>query len=98
MRKAVLIVLSAGLSACGAPGLPPAGAPTGEVDVGYGTQPAANVTGRVTTITERADPAEQRAIGHRAAASSQYHSPAQSDRHRRRADAAEVGDRHLPPE
>lgn len=51
MRMTVLLVLSAG-SACAAPGLPLGGPPAGNVDIGYGTQPAANVTGRVTTITE----------------------------------------------
>jgi hypothetical protein len=33
-------------------GLPPAGPKPGEVEVGYGTQPAEKVTGRVTTISE----------------------------------------------
>ena len=40
------------LAGCGSAGLPPAGPPPGQADIGYGSQPAANVTGRVTTITE----------------------------------------------
>jgi TonB-dependent starch-binding outer membrane protein SusC len=40
------------VTACGGgPGLPPAGPQPGEVDVGYGTQPAEKVTGAVSTVT-----------------------------------------------
>ena len=38
--------------ACSSPGLPPAGPKPGDVDIGYGTQPAANVTGSVKTFSE----------------------------------------------
>lgn len=38
------------LVACGAPGLPPTGPAPGEVDVGYGTQDADQVTGAVTSV------------------------------------------------
>ena len=38
--------------ACSSAGLPPAGPKPGEVEIGYGTQPAGKVTGRVKTITE----------------------------------------------
>jgi TonB-dependent starch-binding outer membrane protein SusC len=38
------------LAACGAPGLPPAGPAPGEVDVGYDTQPAGEVTGAVSSL------------------------------------------------
>lgn len=41
------------LAACGAPGLPPAGPEPGDVDVGYGTQPEAKVTGAVSSISEK---------------------------------------------
>lgn len=40
-------------AACGGQGLPPAGPAPGEVDVGYGTQPAEQVTGAVTSVTDR---------------------------------------------
>ncbi len=40
------------LTACGGPGLPPAGPAPGNVDVGYGSQPAGKVTGAVTTISD----------------------------------------------
>lgn len=44
-------------TACGGgPGLPPAGPQPGEVDVGYGTQPAEKVTGAVTTVTPDGTP------------------------------------------
>lgn len=39
------------LAGCGAPGLPPAGPAPGDVDVGYGTQPAEDVTGAVTSVS-----------------------------------------------
>lgn len=50
-----LMALTAGaalaaLAGCGAPGLPPAGPAPGDVDVGYGTQPAEDVTGAVTSV------------------------------------------------
>ena len=38
-------------TACGGPGLPPAGPQPGEVDIGYGTQPADKVTGAVTSVS-----------------------------------------------
>lgn len=41
------------LVACGSPGLTPAGPAPGEVDVGYGTQPKEDVTGAVTSVSER---------------------------------------------
>jgi TonB-dependent SusC/RagA subfamily outer membrane receptor len=40
------------LSACGGPGLPPAGPAPGAVDVGYGTQDEDKVTGAATSISE----------------------------------------------
>ena len=40
------------LTACGGPGLPPAGPAPGEVDVGRGTQPEGKVTGAVTTVED----------------------------------------------
>ena len=45
--------MSALLAACGARGLPPAGPAEGEVDVGYGSRPAGEVTGAVTTISDQ---------------------------------------------
>jgi TonB-dependent SusC/RagA subfamily outer membrane receptor len=50
-RAAVLGAALFALAACGGPGLPPAGPQPGEVDVGYGTQPADKVTGAVTTVS-----------------------------------------------
>jgi iron complex outermembrane receptor protein len=49
MLAAGTIVLAFG---CAAPGLPPAGPAPGEVDVGYGAQPATKATGSLTSITE----------------------------------------------
>lgn len=40
-----------GILGCGGPGLPPAGPAPGEVDVGYGTQPAEDVTGAVSSVS-----------------------------------------------
>ena len=40
-------------ASCGGPGLPPAGPQPGQVDVGYDTQPASDVTGSVTTLSTR---------------------------------------------
>lgn len=42
------------LTACGAPGLPPAGPQPGDVDVGYGTQPGEKATGAVTSVSAEA--------------------------------------------
>jgi len=40
------------LSACGGPGLPPAGpTPEKEVDIGYGSQPKEKTTGAVTSVS-----------------------------------------------
>jgi TonB-dependent starch-binding outer membrane protein SusC len=39
------------LAGCGGPGLPPGGPEPGEVDIGYDTQPADQVTGAVSSIT-----------------------------------------------
>jgi TonB-dependent SusC/RagA subfamily outer membrane receptor len=47
---AAAIVILAG---CGGPGLPPAGPEPGDVDVGYGTQKEGQVTGAVTSISEK---------------------------------------------
>lgn len=40
------------LAGCGGPGLPPAGPAPGEVDIGYGTQPADKVSGAVSSLSE----------------------------------------------
>jgi TonB-dependent starch-binding outer membrane protein SusC len=40
-----------GLGACGGPDLPPAGPGPGEVDTGYGTRDAREVTGAVTSVS-----------------------------------------------
>jgi TonB-dependent starch-binding outer membrane protein SusC len=48
------------LAACGGRGLPAAGPAPGEVDVGYGTQPADRVTGAVTSVA--GDPAATRPL------------------------------------
>ena len=49
-RIALPLALTLALGACGGPGLPPAGPKSGDVDVGYGTQPAEKVTGAVSTV------------------------------------------------
>ena len=50
-RKAFVIgVCVLALSACGSPGLPPAGPAPGQVDVGRGTQPEEKVTGAVSKV------------------------------------------------
>lgn len=49
-RAAVCGAVVFAAAACGGPGLPPAGPQPGEVDIGYGTQPADKVTGAVTTV------------------------------------------------
>jgi TonB-dependent starch-binding outer membrane protein SusC len=54
-RKVLRLFSGASLlvfAGCGGPGLPPAGPQPGEVDVGYGTQPAEKTTGAITTVTE----------------------------------------------
>ena len=54
MSRAMVVLLGGLLSvvACGGPGLPPAGPAPGDVDVGYGTQPATKVTGAVSSVSE----------------------------------------------
>jgi TonB-dependent starch-binding outer membrane protein SusC len=47
LLAAVLLVLPS----CGGPGLPPAGPKPGEVDIGYDTKPAAQVTGAITSVS-----------------------------------------------
>src|SRR5687768_10131770 len=47
---AAFVTLAA--TACGGPGLPPAGPAPGNVDVGRGTQPAEKVTGAVSKVEE----------------------------------------------
>jgi TonB-dependent SusC/RagA subfamily outer membrane receptor len=55
MGTTELILVTAALvapAACGRGGLPPKGPAPGEVDVGYGTQPADKVTGAVTSVSD----------------------------------------------
>src|SRR5687767_4077453 len=47
---AAFVTLAA--TACGGPGLPPAGPAPGDVDVGRGTQPEGKVTGAVTKVED----------------------------------------------
>lgn len=42
-----------GVASCGAPGLPPAGPPEGQVDIGYGTQDEDKVSGAVSSLSDR---------------------------------------------
>ena len=55
VSRILVVFLGGALAAnvgCGGPGLPPAGPSPGDVDVGYGTQPAGKVTGAVSTVSE----------------------------------------------
>jgi TonB-dependent SusC/RagA subfamily outer membrane receptor len=57
MRTKQFTLVTAALiahAACGRGGLPPRGPAPGEVDVGYGTQPAEKVTGAVTSVSDSA--------------------------------------------
>ena len=49
VRSAICVLV---FTACGGPGLPPAGPAPGDVDVGRGTQPEGKVTGAVTKVED----------------------------------------------
>jgi TonB-dependent starch-binding outer membrane protein SusC len=51
-RVTILACGLVALTACSAPGLPPAGPAPGEVEVGYGTKPEKQVTGSISSLNE----------------------------------------------
>lgn len=58
---ATIFTAGALIGGCSAPGLPPAGPAPGEIDAGYGTQDAGEVTGAVSAL-EREQFSDSRAV------------------------------------